>query len=58
MYYIKTLCLTSGYVLPNSAKVGEILKYGMISWELITLILGESLVAYPEKEKLYEHNCD
>ena len=46
VYYIKSLCLTSGYVLPNSTKVGEILKPGI------------SLVAYPEKEKLYHHACD
>lgn len=25
-YYIKSLCFTSGYVLPNSSKVGETLK--------------------------------
>eukprot|EP00347_Sterkiella_histriomuscorum_P015139 403358172 len=45
-YTIKNLCLTSGYVLPNSSKVGEVLKY------------GESLIAFPEKEKLFQHNCD
>ena len=25
---------------------------------IIVFILGESLIAYPEKEKLFEHNCD
>ena len=30
-YYIKNLSLTSGYVLPNSSKVGEILKPGKIN---------------------------
>ncbi len=27
-YTIKKLCLTSGYILPNSVKVGEALKPG------------------------------
>lgn len=38
LYYLKTLCLTSGYVLPNSTKVGDIIKN------------GESLIGYPQKE--------
>ena len=31
VYYIKSLALTSGYVLPNGTKVGETLKNGMQS---------------------------